>query len=92
MVDTKASQHMNDAPSDDSVLAERDGADEAIVQGDKTLLKVERPLIPVDQPGHHFERHKGVNGPGGRVRFRPLFSLDDGRDATVFNQILQPFH
>ena len=63
MVDTKASQHMNDAAADDSVLAERDGAHEAIVQRDETLLKVERPLVPVDQLGHHFERNKSINGP-----------------------------
>ena len=85
-------QHFDHAAADDGVLADGHGAHEAVVQGDEALLEVERPLVPEDQSGDHFERHKGVNGPGERVRFMPLFLLDDGRDATVFNQILQPFH
>ena len=76
-------QHLDHAAADDGVLADGHGAHEAIVQGDKALLEVERSLVPKDQSGDHFERHKGVNGPDGRVRFRPLFSLDDGTQQVL---------
>ena len=59
-------------------LAGGDGPHEAVVEADEPLLEVERPLVPKDQSSNHFERHKGVNGPDRRVRFIPLFSLDDG--------------
>ena len=61
MMNTKASEHLNHTPTNDGVLAKCHSAHKPVVQRDKTLLKVERPLVPEDQTGHHFERHEGVN-------------------------------
>ena len=67
-------------------LAGGDGPHEAVMEADEPLLEVERPLVPEDQSGDHFERHKGVNGPDGRVRFMQLFSLDVGGTQQVLTR------
>jgi len=91
MFDTKASQHLNHTAANNSVLAERHRPHEPVVQRDKTLLKVERPLVPVDQTGHHFERHEGINGPpisdAGSVlnnkHLRPCLNVGRATSAEV---------
>ena len=59
------------------------------MQGDETLFEVERPLVPEDEASHHFERHKGIDGPASRFNtLRKIY----GNDSMHFQEYSRKRH